>query len=104
MIIADNCPRIFNGDQVDTDQDGLGDACDEVNFRVILKIYLLSLISEFRISTTTKFGMSTTTARIFPTRTREIQIPMESGMFVIIVHWYQMKTKQTLTGKLKLIS
>lgn len=26
----DNCPWIFNGDQSDTDDDGLGDACDPV--------------------------------------------------------------------------
>lgn len=27
----DNCVDVFNGDQVDTDNDGLGDACDPVS-------------------------------------------------------------------------
>lgn len=30
MHISDNCPYIFNGDQSDTDDDGLGDMCDPV--------------------------------------------------------------------------
>ncbi len=26
---CDNCPRVFNPDQTDTDRDGMGGACDE---------------------------------------------------------------------------
>lgn len=28
---SDNCPHVFNGAQIDTDNDGLGDACDDVS-------------------------------------------------------------------------
>lgn len=30
-FLLDNCVKVFNGDQIDTDEDGLGDACDPVS-------------------------------------------------------------------------
>ncbi len=29
---ADNCPNVFNPDQIDTDADGIGDVCDDINY------------------------------------------------------------------------
>lgn len=30
-LFTDNCVLVFNGDQIDSDGDGLGDACDPVS-------------------------------------------------------------------------
>lgn len=76
---TDNCVDVFNGDQVDTDGDGLGDDCDSVSFA--LSCESINKYSS-RTSMTMESLTSTTTALPSPIEIRWIPILTRLETFV----------------------